>query len=1013
MSQNEAAAAGPPSAVPSSNDDDGGESELNTIDMNLHSPAHHPQQSSYRLHTPTHSVIDEDSNRFFMSEPSFSEDGDASSGQVIRAPQPARLFGRHNSSDEDEPQQRIRGRRQRSPYRSAPTSPGNTSLSSWDSPGPGKVKNLIHVQFVPPNLPSADNSTTGSYNPRFLPPTHSSSIDDDRKQLPPMPLPPPTPPHRESSDATDVDSYFLRQLQYATSDPSTRTPGSLNLMNNYDHDQIYHGSFVLRDDSHQRMSSAADESIAMTLSDSSADDNGDAGNGVDNSASLEFPSLSSASHVVAGNSGIHHGAGRSRPTSAAKQRTLQRPSKHSTAQRQQQQQSQTLVQKDHRRLRSGDAVAAKIATGRQEWKGMRSSKIYMPMQEDDDGDDEEEDRPLHKKPEVIARRSSKGQQKLANGVPAQQETTFPVPVQQDQQQSAEGTAEIGFMQAPPVSERVYYGTLSSQQQPQSTPPGAPASSWPPHMSPLPPTSYVGGSTRQMYPQGHKWSSDSVEEFPLNHQPESALDAGDDDYAFAYSGDDNDQPVTQGRVHFASNPLHFQLDKSDVDVENPHYLEKIRASPGNSPFANIGKKSAEKAKRATFLPQHSFGDQEGKNYHFYVCPRCKTRQREFFTVNDAPRQLEGPGSYLALYFSIYVISSLFIFGLEEGWETGDCIYFAVVTLTTAGLGDFVPTSSANKIICSIFIYFGVACIGLLLGTYIAGMLDDRVRRDRKDKLIESCPNCARLETIKEASCRSRHVSLATPVTYRDALRLQKFSSERAFDTRSDHTAILSEDSKHRSPRKHTSRNDVSPPPDARADGSPFHDVPSPSAGALQPIPLEHNTSSGSESLAPGPMFGQSPASSTSKSSYHIGSPITRSILDRQGHTRHDSIDFTNQGIAVTGTPNRVRRMSHDNIQTPTISESIPLETPLNDRASEWLDDEDASCSGDDSVSTTDEIVDENVSKIKAIQYVFLTLRQALVNSMVIIAVGCFGFWFIEGFSVIDSWYFTTVFLTTVG
>ena len=26
-------------------------------------------------------------------------------------------------------------------------------------------------------------------------------------------------------------------------------------------------------------------------------------------------------------------------------------------------------------------------------------------------------------------------------------------------------------------------------------------------------------------------------------------------------------------------------------------------------------------------------------------------------------------------------------------------------------------------CSIFIYFGVACIGLLLGSYIAGMLDE--------------------------------------------------------------------------------------------------------------------------------------------------------------------------------------------------------------------------------------------------------------------------------------------------
>jgi hypothetical protein len=46
-------------------------------------------------------------------------------------------------------------------------------------------------------------------------------------------------------------------------------------------------------------------------------------------------------------------------------------------------------------------------------------------------------------------------------------------------------------------------------------------------------------------------------------------------------------------------------------------------------------------------------------------------------------------------------------------TTGCIYFAVVTLTTAGLGDFVPTTDANKIIAP-FSSFGVACIGLLLG-----------------------------------------------------------------------------------------------------------------------------------------------------------------------------------------------------------------------------------------------------------------------------------------------------------
>ena len=46
-------------------------------------------------------------------------------------------------------------------------------------------------------------------------------------------------------------------------------------------------------------------------------------------------------------------------------------------------------------------------------------------------------------------------------------------------------------------------------------------------------------------------------------------------------------------------------------------------------------------------------------------------------------------------------------------------------------------------------------------------------------------------------------------------------------------------------------------------------------------------------------------------------------------------------------------------------------------------------------------------------VFLTLKQAVANSVLIIAVGGFGFYFIENMTAVDSFYFTTVLLTTVG
>ena len=138
-------------------------------------------------------------------------------------------------------------------------------------------------------------------------------------------------------------------------------------------------------------------------------------------------------------------------------------------------------------------------------------------------------------------------------------------------------------------------------------------------------------------------------------------------------------------------LFKQRIHDSIGIHGPSVKRKNKTI---SPFANIGKSSAEKAARSTFLPT-SYGSDD-KMYSTFVCPRCNTRQREFFTVENAAGRLEGPGSYLALYFAVYVICSLFIFGLEEGWKPLDCIYFAVITLTTAGLVSEILFSLAAEI-----------------------------------------------------------------------------------------------------------------------------------------------------------------------------------------------------------------------------------------------------------------------------------------------------------------------------
>jgi hypothetical protein len=310
---------------------------------------------------------------------------------------------------------------------------------------------------------------------------------------------------------------------------------------------------------------------------------------------------------------------------------------------------------------------------------------------------------------------------------------------------------------------------------------------------------------------------------------------------------------------------------------------------------------------------------------------------------------------------------------------------------------VPTSAANKIICSIFIYFGVACIGLLLGTYIAGMLDDKVRRDRQKKLMESCPNCTRLQSVKVATERIKQGN--ETVSMRSShLGLQRFSSERGLGVKGERM-VRSQNHNvpfcgNRSSLPNMGAVELQSP--VTNLESSFGDIPHRSAG----LKMED----GRADLA------ESPDSSDSSSSYLVGSPVTRSILDRQSHTRHNSISFDDPPPVETPA---ARRFSYNNEQTQAISESTPLHPFSRSTSQAAVDSCEDSYSGSDSVSTAEDIADEATIKVKAIKYVFLTLKQALVNSMVIIAVGCLGFCLIEGFSVIDSWYFTTSFLTTVG
>ena len=438
---------------------------------------------------------------------------------------------------------------------------------------------------------------------------------------------------------------------------------------------------------------------------------------------------------------------------------------------------------------------------------------------------------------------------------------------------------------------------------------------------------------------------------------------------------------------------------------------------------------------------------------------------------------------------------------------------MITLTTAGLGDFVPTSDFNKVVCSIFIYFGVACIGLLLGSYIASMLDETSRRQARDNRLNSCPNCIRLQNIRDAAERRDLAALATslrghslPFHYSENLDqhhhqedLPSFpppgaASERferdnsPFSTgnkkikRKHHgntvaqltipkshapisqvqprakvqtpttipetevvnlpdTHFFPEDSvpdisvtnnevpfsqtnekstktpdEHEHKTAHTERipsnlNVVPPPPPPPPLGViNSYDRWKDTSPKSQQSPLLHTASSEVPTTPK-----QSPR--TLEQADLLGSPLTKQILGRQSHTRHASIDinggFSFQNIGIPMTMHE-RPMG----QTPAISESTPFvpgtnnsdpqqrPPPLFSRQESSYSElgfsiDDSSVTTSDSFESRESDVYHMKRRVKTAKYVFLTLKEALVNSMVIIAVGCLGFWFVEGFTLVDS------------
>jgi voltage-gated potassium channel Kch len=314
-----------------------------------------------------------------------------------------------------------------------------------------------------------------------------------------------------------------------------------------------------------------------------------------------------------------------------------------------------------------------------------------------------------------------------------------------------------------------------------------------------------------------------------------------------------------------------------------------------------------------------------------------------------------------------------------------------------------------------------------------MLDDKARMDAKRKQAASCPNCARIQS-SQCKTKTAHLKQRQGQRVKSPIRQSCYMSERTHD----HLAPIVRNSINAGPN-----NENEHAPRSNSDVSSFG-VEATQSPPVRGTPLNRRRQHGESVLPPisdpvEPPGGQTlRVPSDGPSLDLLGSPITRQILGRQNNTRHASIDLTNEtplGASSSKSSRSygsIRRFSEVfTVSEPSVANNEaranllrmgrsepnldidPRDLDENDTCDDTANDDNDSVSTASSHSSRVVLLDEGTIKLRTAKYVFLTLRDALLNSLVIIAVGCIGFWAIEGFSVVNAWYFTTVLLTTVG
>lgn len=75
--------------------------------------------------------------------------------------------------------------------------------------------------------------------------------------------------------------------------------------------------------------------------------------------------------------------------------------------------------------------------------------------------------------------------------------------------------------------------------------------------------------------------------------------------------------------------------------------------------------------------------------------------------------------------LIIVSGSWFFHQREAWSWVDSFYFTVMTVTTVGYGDFVPTHDVSKVVTAIFSLMSIPLVLFALGVIFKNYFELRI------------------------------------------------------------------------------------------------------------------------------------------------------------------------------------------------------------------------------------------------------------------------------------------------